>query len=204
MWVGRVLGVMWFTSLLCLWSGVSLTDSHVVDSMTSSTEHHQVRAKIRRQFQNKKGIKAAIKRDNPGVEDLTTVPRWARVTELNHAITNAKIDASRLLAQEIVAPAVAYDNCLIMMEDLSWSGDWWGEPYGVLLHWTEHYAESVGLHVMKVNPAWTSTSCSVCGAVFKLKKAEANELLFHGTRVFSCPSCKAELDRDVLAALNLV
>ena len=120
---------------------------------------------VRRQFQNKKGIKAAIKRDNPGVEDLTTVPRWARVTELNHAITNAKIDASRLLAQEIVATAVAYDNCLIMMEDLSWSGDWWGEPYGVLLHWTEHYAESVGLHVMKVNPAWTSTSCSVCGAV---------------------------------------
>ena len=109
----------------------------VLDSMTSSTEHHQVRAKIRRQFQNKKGIKAAIKRDNPSVEDLTTVPRWARVTELNHAITNAKIDASRLLAQEIVATAVAYDNCLIMMEDLSWSGDWWGEPYGVLLHWVE-------------------------------------------------------------------
>ena len=43
------------------------------------------------------------------MEDLTTVPRWARVTELNHAITNAKIDASRLLAQEIVAPAVAYE-----------------------------------------------------------------------------------------------
>lgn len=45
---------------------MSLTDSHVVDSMTSSTKHHQVRAKIRRQFQNKKGIKAAIKRDKPG------------------------------------------------------------------------------------------------------------------------------------------
>lgn len=70
---------------------------------------------VRRQFQNKKGIKAAIKRDNPGVEDLTTVPRWARVTELNHAITNAKIDASRLLAQEIVVTAVAYDNCLIII-----------------------------------------------------------------------------------------
>ena len=80
---------------------------------------------VRRQFQNKKGIKAAIKRDNPGVEDLTTVPRWARVTELNHAITNAKIDASRLLAQEIAATAVAYDDCLIMMEDLSWSGEAW-------------------------------------------------------------------------------
>ena len=36
---------------------------------------------VRRQFQNKKGIKAAIKRDNPGVEDLTTVPRWARVRD---------------------------------------------------------------------------------------------------------------------------
>ena len=186
-----------------VWSVVSLTDGHVVDSLTSSTEHHQARAKIRRQFQNKKGIKAAIKRDNPGVEDLTTVPRWARVTELNHAITNAKIDASRLLAQEIVATAVAYDNCLIMMEDLSWSGNWWGEPYGVLLHWTDHYAELAGLHVMKVNPAWSSTSCSVCGAVFKLKKDEANKRLFHGTRVFSCPSCKAELDRDVNASVNI-
>ena len=122
-----------------VWSVVSQDDGRVVESFTSSTKHHQARAKIRRQFQNKKGIKAAIKRDNPGVEDLTTVPRWARVTELDHAITNAKIDASRLLAQEIVATAVAYDDCLIMMEDLSWSGDWWGEPYGVLLHWTEHY-----------------------------------------------------------------
>ena len=56
---------------------------------------------------------------------------------------------------------------------------------------------------MKVNPAWSSTSCSVCGAVFKLKKDEANKRLFHGTRVFSCPSCKAELDRDVNASVNI-
>lgn len=186
-----------------VWSVVSLDDGHVVDSLTSSTEHHQLRAKIRRQFQNKNGIKAAIKRDNPGVEDLTTVPRWARVTELNHAITNAKIDASRLLAQEIVATAVAYDNCLVMMEDLSWSGNWWGEPYGVLLHWVEHYAELTGLHVMKVNAAWTSTSCSVCGTVFKLKKDEASKQLFHGTRVFTCPACAVELDRDVNASVNI-
>lgn len=89
---------------------MSLTDSHVVDSSLLVQRASSDTGLVRRQFQNKKGIKAVIKRDNPGVEDLTTVPRWARVTELNHAITNAKIDASRLLAQEIVATAVAYDN----------------------------------------------------------------------------------------------
>lgn len=186
-----------------VWSVVSQDDGRVVESFTSSTRHHQSRAKVRRQFQNKKGIKTAIRRDNPGVKDLTTTPRWSQVTELNRAITNEKIEGTKLLAQEIVASAVAYDNCLIMMEDLSWSGNWWGEPYGALLHWTEHYAELAGLHVMKVNAAWTSTSCSVCGEVFKLGRAEADKQLFHGSRVFSCPSCKAELDRDVNASVNI-
>ena len=60
--------------------GVSLTDrlwwTRVFEYRASSGT-----GLVRRQFQNKKGIKAAIKRDNPGVEDLTTVPRYARVRD---------------------------------------------------------------------------------------------------------------------------
>jgi putative transposase len=57
-------------------------------------------------------------------------------------------------------------------------------------------AGEAGRTFVKVNPAYTSQTCSSCGyrQVTKLTLAE---------RIFACPSCQLQLDRDLNAALNI-
>lgn len=56
-------------------------------------------------------------------------------------------------------------------------------------------AEEAGKRVVRVNPRNTSKACSVCGAIKEMPLK---------TRVYSCPSCGLELDRDVNAARNIL
>jgi len=56
-------------------------------------------------------------------------------------------------------------------------------------------AESAGRTVVKVNPAYTSQTCSSCGAIHKLSLAE---------REFRCSDCGLVLGRDLNAARNIL
>jgi len=49
--------------------------------------------------------------------------------------------------------------------------------------------------IVKVNPAYTSQTCSGCGHRQKMPLAQ---------RVYRCPCCKLEIDRDHNAALNIL
>lgn len=49
---------------------MSLTDSHVVDSMTSSTEHHQVRAWFVGSSRIRRVLRLQLSGINPGVKDF--------------------------------------------------------------------------------------------------------------------------------------
>ncbi len=55
-------------------------------------------------------------------------------------------------------------------------------------------AEEAGRQFVKVNPAYTSQTCSTCGHRQKMPLSE---------RVFDCPCCHVQLDRDLNAALNI-
>ena len=55
-------------------------------------------------------------------------------------------------------------------------------------------AEEAGRQFVKVNPAYTSQTCSRCGHRQKMPLSE---------RAFACPCCHAHLDRDLNAALNI-
>jgi putative transposase len=56
-------------------------------------------------------------------------------------------------------------------------------------------AEEAGKRVIKVNPAYTSQTCSKCGTRHKLTLSD---------RIFHCPVCDLELSRDVNAAINIL
>ena len=56
-------------------------------------------------------------------------------------------------------------------------------------------AECAGRTVLKVNPAYTSQTCSRCGYRQKLKLSD---------RTFHCPCCALSLDRDTNAAQNIL
>lgn len=56
-------------------------------------------------------------------------------------------------------------------------------------------AADAGKRVVKINPAYTSQNCSRCGNRHKLKLSD---------RVYHCPSCGLQLNRDVNAAINIL
>lgn len=56
-------------------------------------------------------------------------------------------------------------------------------------------AESAGVQVVTVNPAFTSQTCSRCGVIVQKNLS---------VRVHHCPDCGLSLDRDVNAALNIL
>jgi putative transposase len=66
--------------------------------------------------------------------------------------------------------------------------------------WSEFFsqlackAEEAGRQLVKVNPAYTSQTCSMCGHRQKMPL---------DVRVFECPCCHVHLDRDFNAALNI-
>jgi putative transposase len=59
----------------------------------------------------------------------------------------------------------------------------------------EYKAEWAGKRVIKINPAYTSQTCSSCGDRHKLNLSD---------RVFHCPCCNLTLNRDHNAAINIL
>jgi putative transposase len=56
-------------------------------------------------------------------------------------------------------------------------------------------AEEAGKKLIKINPAYTSQTCSVCGNRQKLKLSD---------RIYNCNCCGFSLNRDINAALNIM
>lgn len=65
----------------------------------------------------------------------------------------------------------------------------------MFLNALEYKAEDAGKQVVKVNPAYTSQTCSRCGHRQKLKLSE---------RVYHCASCGLNMGRDHNAAINIL
>ena len=59
----------------------------------------------------------------------------------------------------------------------------------------EYKAEGAGIRFVKVNPAYTSQTCSRCGSRVKKKLS---------TRVHKCSHCGFTLHRDHNAAINIL
>jgi len=65
--------------------------------------------------------------------------------------------------------------------------------YSRIQKWIEWKARKYGLKVIKVNPAYSSTTCPKCGTLMK----EGDY------RTFRCPKCGFEENRDSVSVLNL-
>ena len=59
----------------------------------------------------------------------------------------------------------------------------------------DYKAACAGGRTVKINPAYTSQNCSACGNRQKLKLSD---------RIFHCPCCSLEINRDVNASLNVL
>lgn len=66
--------------------------------------------------------------------------------------------------------------------------------WSMLTGFLSYKAEEAGKKIIKVNPAYTSQTCSKCGNRHKLKLSE---------RTYKCPTCGLSLDRDINASINI-
>lgn len=65
----------------------------------------------------------------------------------------------------------------------------------IFLECLRHKAAWAGSYCVQINPAFTSQNCSGCGARQKLKLSD---------RIYHCPCCGLQLNRDVNAARNIL
>jgi len=68
--------------------------------------------------------------------------------------------------------------------------------YSTFIKYLTYKAKLYGKQVIKVSPKNTSKKCARCGYI--------NKKLFLKDRIFKCPKCRLEIDRDYNAALNIL
>ena len=92
-----------------------------------------------------------------------------------------------IAVEDIHVNHMLHNHCLAKsISDAAWSG------FFQLLSYKAAWA---GREFVAVNPAYTSQTCSSCGHRQKMPLSE---------RVFKCPCCGLELDRDHNAAVNIL
>src|SRR6266702_2496934 len=91
-----------------------------------------------------------------------------------------------ICVEDLSVNRMTHNHCLAKsIADASWSA---------FLAQLDAKAEEAGRQFAKVNPAYTSQTCSQCGHRQKMPLSE---------RVFNCPCCHVHLDRDLNAAYNI-
>jgi|SRR6266851_273503 len=92
-----------------------------------------------------------------------------------------------IAVEDLTINRMMHNHCLAKsIADASWSA--------FFSQLTSKAAEA-GRQLVKVNPAYTSQTCSVCGHRHPMPLSE---------RIFDCPCCHAHLDRDLNAARNIL
>lgn len=69
---------------------------------------------------------------------------------------------------------------------------------GTLVQQLEHKVSETGAQLIKVDPAYTTQTCSRCGHV-----KEGDEKLGLSDRVYCCSACGLVVDRDLNASMNI-
>jgi len=118
---------------------------------------------------------------------------------------NTLIDFAKKVGRWIVDIALLLKANVIVLEELNKMikhvGNLWKNyrlklylmQYSRIQKWIEWQAKKHGLKVIKVNPAYSSTTCPKCGTLMK----ESDY------RTFRCPNCGFKENRDYIAVRNL-
>jgi putative transposase len=112
---------------------------------------------------------------------------WKR-ENFTHQQSRKIVNAYGIIAvEDLMVNRMLHNHCLAKsIADASWSA---------FFSQLSSKAEEAGRRLVKVNPAYTSQTCSQCGHRQKMLLSE---------RVFDCPCCHMHLDRDLNASLNIL
>ena len=165
------------TNRLALCDG-DYEDARTVDNTT-------VRRYQRRLSRAKKGSRTRAKKR------LALARLWRRETERVRA---ADYRLAHRLVTDFDGIAVEALNVAGMLRSRRFSKKMSEQRWSALDAILEHKAAKAGVRYVRVNPAYTSTDCSVCGH---------RQPMPLDTRVYDCGNCGMVLCRDVNAARNI-
>jgi len=122
-----------------------------------------------------------------------------RVAKIHEKVKNARKDFLHKLSRYLVDryELIAFENLNIpaLVRDSRLAKLILDAGWGTLITFATYKAVMAGVKVVRVNPAYTTQDCSVCG--YRVPKTLAE-------RVHRCPNCGAELDRDYNASVNIL
>lgn len=178
----------------------SVTNSYgeVIETTTLSGRFKRLYAKYLRMLSTSRDLADKVKSPERRVSQnpLRLSRRVSEYENLRSAIKRIRKEMAILAAQELADLSWRYGNAVIVFEDLTWrkntmqNGRW---NIGELMKWTKHYQHLNGSRMSKTSAAYTSQTCSDCGA----KGGRFSK------RTFVCNSCDSRLDRDVNASINI-
>ena len=126
----------------------------------------------------------------------------SRVAKVHLKVANQRDDFLHKLSREL-----AEKYSVIVVEDLrvedlrknnSLAKSFNDAGLSTFISMLEHKVSETGAQLVKVDPAYTTQTCSGCGHV-----REGEEKLGLGDREYHCPCCGLVIDRDFNAALNI-
>jgi putative transposase len=149
-------------------------------------EEHALAKAQRRLSKEEKGTpeRAARRKVVARVHDRIA---WRR-SDFAHQHSRRIVNAFDMIAvEDLSVNRMSHNHCLAKsIHDAAWS------QFAGLLSYKAAWA---GRRYVAVNPAYTSQDCSQCGH---------RQLLSLSDRIYPCPCCGVELDRDVNASLNIL
>ena len=112
---------------------------------------------------------------------------WKRLNFTHQLSSRIAGEFGIIAVEDLHVNRMLHNHCLAKsISDAAWSG---------FFQLLSYKAVCAGREFVAVNPAYTSQDCSTCGQRQKMPLSE---------RVFKCPCCGLELDRDYNAALNIL
>jgi putative transposase len=167
------------------------------DNTTISNPKHMNKKLKSLQKQQKRYSKAKNNKDKKDMQK-----QKYRLAKIHNKIKNARKDFLHKISRKLIN-----NNDIIIVEDLDienmkennyrilnrYIGD---AGWNTFISYLLYKAEEAGRVIIKVNPRNTSKTCSSCGYI--------NKELELKNRVYKCPQCNMELDRDYNASLNIL
>ena len=164
----------------------TLSDGQAIANPRFFRTEEQALAKVQRAH-------STLDKDSPGRRKHRKV--IARVHEriafrranFTHQASRKVVNAyGTICVEDLTVNRMIHNHCLAKsISDAAWSA---------FFQQLGSKAAEAGYQLIKVNPAYTSQTCSQCGHRQKMPLSE---------RTYHCPCCLLSLDRDVNAALNI-
>lgn len=166
-----------------------LSDSTKVQNPRFFRKEEKSLKKVQKKFSKQKKGSTARRKVRKALSRVHERIRWKRENFTHQTARQIVNKFNTIVIEDLDVKDMQKNNFKGMnksIQDAAWTQ---------FLEFLSFKAEEAGKTVIRINPAYTSQTCSNCGTRQKLKLSD---------RIYNCNNCNLSLDRDVNAATNIL